>query len=269
MNQLDKQIARLRDRGYAWPIPWEAVEMMGRKENCKRNAYLCPANVWTIGWGETEGVTQGLVWSEARCDQEFFEQVGDFTRAVQKQLTRPANPNELGAMVSLAYNIGLGSPADTKYKKGFYWSSVRRLHNAGDSQGASRAFGLFNKAMVDGVLQPLSGLTARRAVEAAMYLTPMPAADGDVFEEPPVQDVAPESPMTASPINRAGIVLVTTGVLQAASETSKEAAAVTSQIAAIAGSLNLSPGLLLAAILLGGGAAVLYWRFKQRQGGWV
>ncbi|MGL4558672.1 MAG: glycoside hydrolase family protein, partial [Afipia sp.] len=26
-------------------------------------AYRCPAGVWTIGWGCTEGVREGMVWT--------------------------------------------------------------------------------------------------------------------------------------------------------------------------------------------------------------
>lgn len=270
MNQLDIQIERLRSRGYAWPVPWAAVEMMARKENCKLKAYLCPAKVWTIGWGETDGVVQGQVWTAEQCDAQFFDQVCEYARAVQKQLTRPATPNELGAMMSLSYNIGLGSPnAKGKDRKGFYWSSVRRLHNAGDAQGAARAFGLYNKATVNGQLQALPGLTARRALEAAMYLTPEPGDDASAFEEPQAQSVAPESPMSKSPLNQTGLVLIASGIVKGAAESSEKVATVATHVSTVATSLNLSPGLLLSFLLLAGGAAVMYWRYRQRKEGWA
>lgn len=268
MNQLDIQIARLRSHDYDWPIPWAAVEMLARKENCKLKAYLCPAGEWTIGWGETSGITQGMVWTPERCDAQFFEQVGEFTEAVEKQLTRPASANELGAMVSLAYNIGLGSPNDKK-RRGFYWSSVRRLHNAGDKAGAARAFALFNKATVNGQLVALDGLSSRRAAEAAMYLQVEPGEDSEQFEEPQVQAVAQESTMASSPLNKVGAVLVGTGMLKTVAESSTQVAGVMDQAVSVASSLNISPGVLLGIVLLAGGAAVIYWRFKQRREGWA
>jgi hypothetical protein len=66
-------------------------------------------------------------------------------------------------MVSLAFNIGLG---------GFRTSSVLRAHKAGNTSAAANAFGLWNKATVDGKLVEMPGLTRRRAAETALYLTP-------------------------------------------------------------------------------------------------
>jgi lysozyme len=267
MNALDRQIARLNSRGYQWPVPWEVVEMMGRKENCKLVSYLCPAKVWTIGWGETEGVAEGMVWTEEQADLRFFQEVCRYTDRVRAMLTEPANPNELGAMVSLSYNIGLGGPG---VKGGFFSSTVRRLHNAGDRAGAARAFRLFNKARVNGVLTELRGLTTRRAVEAAMYLTPVEGEDlAEVVEETMPQEIEPESSMAKSPINVTAVGVIGAGVVKAATETSDALQPLVLQASTYATALNLNPGLILGGLLVLAGGVSLYWRFKQRQGGWA
>ncbi len=48
-----------------WPIPAEAVRLIVEKEQgpgggVALKAYLCPAGVWTIGWGRTRGVKRGM-----------------------------------------------------------------------------------------------------------------------------------------------------------------------------------------------------------------
>jgi lysozyme len=85
-------------------------------------------------------------------------------RAVERLCTLKPNQNQFDAMVSLVYNIGEG---------GFAKSSVLKAHNAGDFQGAAKAFLLWNKARVAGELQVVKGLSDRRAREAALYLEPI------------------------------------------------------------------------------------------------
>lgn len=266
MNRLQQQLQRLKDRGYKWPVPWEVVEMMGTKENCKLAAYLCPAGVWTIGWGETAGVTQGMRWTEEQADETFFKSVSEYTEKVRAMLSAPANENELGAMVSLAYNIGLGAHGA---KGGFYASSIRRLHNAGDKAGASRAFHLYNKAKVNGVLTELRGLVARRAAESALYLRPPELGDDEAFEEAQVQQVERESSLVASPINLSAVGVATVGAVQLASEMSATVKPVVEQAKEVAAMFNIEAGLVLSALLLSVAATLAWNRWKQRRGGWA
>ena len=147
----------LPDKNLNWPISYEAVCEIARSEGCKLKAYRCPAGVWTIARGRTKGVKPGDTCTQEQADQWFLEDLTDFSEGVKEKLTRPASLNELGALVSLAYNIGLA---------GFARSTVLRKHNEGDTQSAARAFALWNQATVNGKRQVLPGLTARRAREA-------------------------------------------------------------------------------------------------------
>ena len=88
----------------------------------------------------------------------------------------PCTDNQFGALVSLAYNIGLGGEAH---------STVQRLHNAGDYQGAAQAFLMWDKA--GGRVVP--ALLRRRGEERALYLTP----DG-------ASAAAPQSAVITGPI---------------------------------------------------------------------
>lgn len=275
MTRLDQHIARLKARGWDWPICWDAVELIARSEDCRTASYLCPAGVWTIGWGETEDIRAGMRWTEDQCDARFHQQLRRYAARVEAMLTQPADEFELGAMVSLAYNIGFGDPADTKHRRGFFWCSVRRLHNAGDSEGAARAFHLFDKAR-DPATRKLvrsRGLAARRAREAALYLRPV----ADTPAEPLPQAVAPESAIASSPIAQGGAATAGRGIVTAAAsavgDQVQQAAGLLGTLKAaatqVADFIGLPPGLLLGAALALIGWRVWHWRRQQRAEGWA
>lgn len=132
-------------------------------------AYLCPAGKWTIGYGHIEGVKPGdTLPSKAAAEMLLDDDLVQWADGVEDALAgAQTNQHEFDAMVSLAFNVGVG---------GFRQSTVLRLHKAGDKNGAARAFGMWNKAMVGGRLVEMAGLTRRRAAESALYLTPDPDA---------------------------------------------------------------------------------------------
>lgn len=265
MSRIDAHIARLKGRNFDWPISWNAVEFIGRKEDCRLVAYRDVAGVWTIAWGETEGVTPDMRWTENQCDARFHQQVARFTRKVEDMLTEPTNENELGALVSLAYNIGLG---------GLSKSTALRQHNAGNKAAAARAFGLWNKARDPDTkqLREVRGLTARRAAEAAMYLTPIDGAPRD----PMPQAVEPESSLTASPIARGGAATVAAGAVTGGTALVDQLGDATGTLGAVKAFgaqvgefIGLPPGAILAVVLIGAGYVVVKWRKRQRDGGWT
>ena len=228
-----------------WPIAYEAVCEIARSEGCKLKAYRCPAGKPTIGWGRTRGVKMGDTCTQAQADAWFVEDLTEFADGVQRVLKRDASENELGAMVSLAYNIGL---------HGFAKSTVLKRHNEGDRQSAARAFALWNKARVNGVLQVVDGLTSRRAREAALYLSD--------DSQPMPQVVEPESTIKRSPIATAGAASVLTGLTAGL-------AAWTEQGQQIAATLGVDPMVGFAIVVVWTGAVSLYQRIKQRREGWA
>ena len=154
-------------------------------EGLRLRAYLCPAGVWTIGYGHTDGVREGQQIDEKQADKLLDRDLDRFEAFVEENAPG-ANDNEFAAMVSLAFNIGAA---------GFKKSTVLRLHNAGDKLGAARAFRMWNKATVGGQLTELPGLTRRRLAEEALYLTPA----SPVFQEQAMpQAVAPEKSAASS-----------------------------------------------------------------------
>jgi lysozyme len=260
MSKLQR-VEALMARPIAWPVHRDAVRLIAWAEDCRLSPYHCAAGMLTIGWGETAGVKPGLRWTQEQADARFLAALTEFTASVQDQLTQPATDEQLGAMVSLAYNIGLGP-------KGFPSSSVLRLHNRGDHAGAARSFGLWNKYRKDGVLTVSTGLTARRATEAALYLRRDPEAP----TVRPVQAVESESSLAASPIAQGGAVTAGAGIVSVLGEFSEAATPVRAAIdqgRGILEAVGVPPGWLLPAVLIAAGVAVVWWRWKQRRGGWA
>lgn len=241
-----------------WPIPMTAIAEIAESEGLSLAAYRCPAGVWTIGWGETDGVRPGDTCTQEDADRWLCEDLTERTRAVRELCKVDPSPNELGAMVSLAYNIGIN---------GFAKSTVLRAHNAGDRQAASRAFGLWNKAKDPnmGILKELPGLTARRAREAALYLQPEPGQ----APMPMPQAVEEESKPIASPINKSGVAALATGAISLVAEATEGLSAPMGKLRSlVVDTLGISTSFVLPIVLVVVGVAVMYYRNNQRKGGW-
>lgn len=262
-------MSALPDPSLPWPIPLAAVALIAEFEGCWLRAYRCPAGVWTIGWGETEGVHPGDTCTRAQADQWLLEDLTSRTKAVEALCTRPPSRNELGALVSLAYNIGLGDDTKNPPVPGLCNSTALRQHNAGKHEAAARAICLWDKARVNGVLTTLAGLTARRAREQALYLTPdVPATSG-----PLPQAVEAESSLAKSPIAQGGSAITVAGVVAAAAE-AKEALgpvgeALQSAKHVLADVLGVPPSWVFPMLAIACGVLIFRARLKQRREGWA
>jgi len=133
------------------------MALIKRWEGCRLVAYKCPAGVWTIGWGSTgPGITEGVRWTQAQADERLARDVEKFMVGVRKLLRRPVTEAQLGAMTSLAYNIGIGA---------FGSSTLLRLFNAGQTDLAGAQFAVWRRA--GGKVLP--GLVNRRADERRVF----------------------------------------------------------------------------------------------------
>lgn len=127
-------------------------------------AYKDAVGVWTIGYGTTAraglGIDPqpGMIITEAEAEGYLLRGLEKFAASITPAITRPATPAQLGAMLSLAYNIGPSA---------FLKSSALRRFNEGDTAGAADAFRMWNKAGG----KTLAGLTRRREAERALFLT--------------------------------------------------------------------------------------------------
>lgn len=173
--------------------------LIERNEGCRLHAYLDVVGVPTIGYGHIEGVVMGQVITQAQADQLLADDLNEvYGPGVQKAIGgAPTTQAQFDAMVSLAYNVGVG---------GFSKSTVCRQHKEGNYQAAADAFSLWNKAGGK-VLAPL---TRRRREEAEMYLS---AAVAKPAPEPSKPSPKPPAPVVdISPFDRIKAIQVILGV---------------------------------------------------------
>jgi lysozyme len=131
----------------------KGISLIKSFEGCVLKAYLCPASVWTIGYGHTgPEVKKGLVWTQSQADEALQKDASRFESAVNTALKYPVSQNQFDAMVSLAFNIGTAA---------FSASTLVKKFNSGDIAGAAQQFVVWNKAA--GKFN--SGLLMRRASE--------------------------------------------------------------------------------------------------------
>jgi lysozyme len=160
-------------------------DLMHRYEGFRSRPYLCPANIWTIGFGHVlyqeqirlpvvrvEGKETPMirkeyplkpednrVWSKEEINELFRDDVASFERGVLRLV--PAVVGRQGsfdALVSISFNFGLGN---------LQRSTIRMKANRGDWEGAAEAF----RAWTKGGGKVLPGLVKRREAEIALFLS--------------------------------------------------------------------------------------------------
>lgn len=171
--------AALRD------VPQEGIELIksfegipdGDPGTVNIDAYLDPVGIWTIGWGhaithqssflrgaQNRALARSLFPGGITREQAEALLRGDLvdTAAGVARLVPAADDNQFAALVSFAFNAGVGS---------LQKSTLLRKLLAGDSAGAADQFLVWNKARNgQGVLIELAGLTRRRRAERALFL---------------------------------------------------------------------------------------------------
>ncbi len=147
-----------------------AKQIIKDSESCVLTAYECAKSkalakskkFWTIGWGNTKYQDGAKIKpndsiTQAQADDLFDYYLEDFEKGVRKLLKVKLNDDQVGALVSLAYNIGLGNLKS---------STLLKLLNAGDIAGAANQFQVWNKC--NGKV--LNGLSIRRKKEYLLFV---------------------------------------------------------------------------------------------------
>lgn len=127
-------------------------------EGCKLTAYPCAAGVWTIGAGHTKGVKEGDTCTEEQAKVWLIDDIKETQTLLAHYVNVLVTQNEFVALVSLAFNVGVGALMKSKL--------LMKL-NSGDREGAAEEFLDFDLA--NG--KRLAGLTRRRKAEHDLFLT--------------------------------------------------------------------------------------------------
>jgi lysozyme len=157
-------------------------DLMHRFEGFRNRPYLCPADIWTIGYGHVLyqeqirlpvvtdkpnvvvrkkfSLKQGdnRVWSKEEINELFRKDVATFERGVLRLVPGVVGrQGAFDALVSISFNFGLGN---------LQRSTIRMRANRGDWEGAAEAFRMWTK----GGGRVLFGLVKRREAEIALFL---------------------------------------------------------------------------------------------------
>lgn len=161
---------------------------MHKYEGFRSRPYLCPAHIWTIGYGHVlyqeqirlpvirpPGKTKAdipmirsemplqledfRVWTKTEIDELFRADIATFERGVLRLVPGCiGRQGSFSALVSFAFNAGLGN---------LQRSTIRMRANRGDWEGAADAFRVWTK----GGGKVLPGLVKRREAEIALFLS--------------------------------------------------------------------------------------------------
>lgn len=133
-------------------------EIIKEAEGLRLEAYLCPAKVWTIGYGHTgEDVWPGLTITKGEAESLLERDLKRFEGYVSGYVQVDLTQNQFDALVSFTFNVGA---------EALRTSTLLKKLNANDYEGAADQFLRWNKSK--GVV--LAGLTKRREKERKLFL---------------------------------------------------------------------------------------------------
>ena len=147
-------------------ISEKGLSMIERFEGCLLKSSNKLDGVWTIGYGQTgsyygKRVRRGMTTTKAEAHAWLRDHsIKTYEDAVTQAVKVPLNQNQFDALVSFAYNVGVGALKQS--------TALRKL-NAGDYAGAADALTMWTKC--NGKV--LAGLVRRRKEERALFLTPV------------------------------------------------------------------------------------------------
>ena len=137
-------------------VSQECVNLVKFFEGFEAKAYLCPANVWTIGYGRTRNVKEGDVVNKAQAERDLLEELEEFGNQVFFAVQVPLEQSEFDALTSWTYNLGVGNLQS---------STLLKKLNSGDKNSVPSEMLRWNKAAG----KVLAGLTRRREAEAKLW----------------------------------------------------------------------------------------------------
>jgi len=125
-------------------------------EGCRLVAYQDQVGVWTIGYGHTHGVHEGMICTQEQAEQWLREDIKAAENAVSQDVHVPLTQGEFDALVDFVFNLGSGA---------LLHSTLLRLLNSGNYHGAAEEFEKWDHAGGKVVAQ----LLRRRQVEEAEF----------------------------------------------------------------------------------------------------
>ena len=135
----------------------EGLALIKKFEGCELKAYQCSAGVWTIGYGHTKDVVEGMTITQEEAEQMLVDELHEYESYIDKYVTVALNQNQFDALVSWVYNLG---PANLSA------STMLKVLNSGEYEDVPAQMKRWNKAGG----KVLEGLIRRREAEACLFV---------------------------------------------------------------------------------------------------
>ena len=146
--------------GFIWSIYMQlshaGTTLLKYFEGCETVAYQDSVGVWTIGYGHTKGVVEGMTITEAEADSMLSKELEEYESYVENMVEVELTQEQFDALTVWVYNLG-----PTNFKN----STLLKKLNSGDYSAVPTEIKRWNKAGG----KVLKGLVKRREAEAAMF----------------------------------------------------------------------------------------------------
>ena len=145
-------------------------------EGLKTKAYKDAGGVWTIGYGHTAMAGspqpyQGQVITAAEAENILLKDLVQYEAAIENNVNVKLNDNQFAALVSFAFNVGIGA---------FKNSTLLKKLNQGDFNAVPTELMKWTKAGG----KKLQGLVNRRRAEGYLWMEGAFVTSKDVVPEP-------------------------------------------------------------------------------------
>lgn len=160
-NRVQWTAITLIATGLIWSIYMQlsnkGVHLLKYFEGCKTVAYQDSVGVWTIGYGHTKGVYEGMTITLPEANNMLVEELKEYESYVENMVTVDLTQEQFDALTVWVYNLG-----PTNFKN----STLLRKLNSGDYSAVPTEIKRWNKAGG----KVLEGLVKRREAEAKMFV---------------------------------------------------------------------------------------------------
>lgn len=164
LDGVDYPVIKLKAISADTGVDQKCVDLVKEFEGFRAKPYLCSAGVPTIGYGSTfyaDGTKVTLADPPInRADAEYLTRLvlDKFADKVKKLVKVDLTTNQLSALISFTYNLGVGA---------FRSSTLLKVINRGDLDEAPTQIKRWNKAGG----KVLAGLVRRRQAEVDLWLS--------------------------------------------------------------------------------------------------
>lgn len=136
----------------------KGLALLKRFEGCRLVAYRDGAGIWSIGFGSTENVYDGMRITMDEALRRLQDHLMPLEVSLEHAIHVPLTQNQQDAIISCAYNLGC---------RRFQNSNILSAINRGDMQAAAGHFGEYIHDHSGAVEL---GLVKRREAERALFL---------------------------------------------------------------------------------------------------